>query len=393
MASPGPGAARSATAHVLLSYGFRPFFLLAGLYAALAVPLWALALMRGWALGAGGNALGWHAHEMIFGYLPAVLAGFLLTAVPNWTARPPLRGPALGLLVALWLVGRLAMLCPSTSALLRGADCLFLIALAGVVWNEILRGGNRRNVPVCVLVSLLALGNVAYHFGPAWGLLDRSGQRLGLAVATLLMSLIGGRIIPAFTTNWMKQRGIAPAPTPFDNFDRLVLAVTLLALAGWVVAPLAPALGGLLLLAGGLHAFRLARWGGWRTLAEPLVTILHVAYAWLPLALLLMGLAVLRPQRIGPTQALHALTAGAIAHLTLAVMTRATLGHTGNALTAGPATVAIYALVFAGAVLRLVLPLTALPYAPAMALAGGLWSAGFLLFVAVYGPLLLRERR
>ncbi|MFO1402670.1 MAG: NnrS family protein [Steroidobacteraceae bacterium] len=394
MAGPGgPQAGPAGTLSVLLSYGFRPFFLLAGLFAALAVPLWALALLRGVAIGPAGSALGWHAHEMVFGYVPAVLAGFLLTAVPNWTGRKPLGGAPLAALVLLWLLGRLAMLCPAGTALLRGLDCLFLVAFAGVVWHEILRGGNRRNVPVCILVSLLALGNVLQHFGPDWGVAAGSGQRLGLGVVTLRLSLIGGRIIPAFTTNWMKSQGLAPPPTPFNRFDQAVLALTLLAALAWLVAPLAAPSGAALVIAGALHALRLARWRGVRTFAEPLVTVLHVAYAWLPVALVLMGLAILAPATIGPTHALHALTAGGIALLTLAVMTRASLGHTGRALHAGPATVAVYGLVFLGAALRLVLPFTALPYAPAMAVAGATWSAGFLVFVLAYGPLLLRPRR
>jgi uncharacterized protein involved in response to NO len=393
MASMKNSAAVANPLGVLLSHGFRPFFLLAGLFAGVAVPVWALALLRGLSLGPAGAAVGWHAHEMVYGYLAAVLAGFLLTAVPNWTGRAPLQGARLGLLVALWLAGRLAMLRVTDSILLRGLDGLFLPALAGVVWHEILRGGNRRNLPVCVLVSLFALGNLVYHFGPYCGLPAGLGERLGLAVATLLMSLIGGRIIPAFTTNWMTARGIVPPPAAFNRFDWLVLAATALACALWVAAPQAPVGAGLLLLAGCLQALRLARWRGWRTGAEPLVLILHVAYAWLPLALVLMGLAILRADWILPSHALHALTAGTIALLTLAVMTRATLGHTGRPLTAGAATVAIYVLVFSGAALRLLLPYAALPYAPAMALAGSVWSAGFLLFVVVYAPLLLRPRR
>ena len=323
---------------------------------------------------------------MIFGYLPAVLGGFLLTAIPNWTGRPPVQGAPLALLVILWLAGRLAMLCPAGGAVSGAIDSVFLVALAGVACNEIVRGGNRRNLPVGVLVSLLALANVLFHFGAGWGLPDRIGQRLGLALATLLMALIGGRIIPAFTTNWMKQRGLAPLPAPFSGFDRLAIVATAVALIGWVAGPTAAVSGGLLMLAGLLHVVRLARWRGWLTSSEPLVTVLHVAYAWMPLALLLMGLAILRPGWIAPTQALHALTAGAVAQLTLAVMTRATLGHTGSALTAGAATVAIYALVFVGAALRLILPFTSMQYAHAMAFAAAPWSAGFLLFVVVYGP-------
>jgi uncharacterized protein involved in response to NO len=330
---------------------------------------------------------------MVYGYLSAVLAGFLLTAVPNWTGRTPLHGLPLGLLALLWLAGRIVMFGAADGLPARLVDSAFLVALAGVVWHEILRGGNRRNVPVCLLVGLFALGNLLQHFGPDWGLPTGLGQRLGLAVATLLMSLIGGRIIPAFTTNWMKQRGTQQLPTPFGRYDQLVLAVTLIACAGWVYAPLAAWVGGALVLAGLLHGARLARWRGWRTGAEPLVTILHVAYAWLPLALVLMGVAILRPDWILATQALHALTAGSIALLTLAVMTRATLGHTGNPLSAGPATVAIYVLVFAGAALRLLLPYAPWPYAQSMAVAGGLWAAGYLLFVVTYGPLLLRPRR
>jgi uncharacterized protein involved in response to NO len=247
----------------ILSAGFRPFFLAAAGWAALAVPLW-LALFGGEA--AIPSALPpavWHAHEMVFGYSAAVVAGFLLTAIPNWTGRMPLQ-----------------------------------------------------------------LGN-----------------RLGVATLLMLISFVGGRIVPSFTRNWLaKQRPEVSPPAPFDIFDRIMLATTAPALALWVAAPEAAAAHWLELAAGLALAMRLARWRGQATLREPLLLVLHVGYGWLALGFLLLALDALIPL-LPETTALHALTAGAIGTMTLAVMTRASLGHTGRSLIAGPGTTAIYVLI------------------------------------------------
>ncbi|MGL4543906.1 MAG: NnrS family protein, partial [Polymorphobacter sp.] len=213
-----------------------------------------------------------------------------------------------------------------------------------------------------------------------------------LAAVTVLMGFIGGRIIPSFTTNWMKQHKLHPEPTPYNRFDLLVLVATAGAMAAWVGWPDAAATGAMLAATAALQLRRLARWQGWRTAGEPLVLILHIAYGWLVVALAVLAANVFVPGLFAGASALHALTAGAIGQLTLAVMTRASLGHVGRPLTADRATVAIYALVFAGAALRLVLPFTPLDYALGASIAGTVWAAGFLLFAVHYGPMLARRR-
>jgi uncharacterized protein involved in response to NO len=383
---------RAYTGPALFSFGFRPFFFSAALFAGLAVPLWMAALSHGAALGPGGQGAAWHAHEMIFGYTGAVVAGFLLTAIPNWTGRSPVMGGPLAALFALWLAGRLTMLLPDPGLAGRAVEAAFLLALAAAVWREIVAGRNTRNLPVAALLSAFTLANILWHAEASGASLGGIGQRLALAALALLMALIGGRIIPSFTTNWMKKERIAPLPTPFDRADKAVLALTGAALLAWLALPAEAATGWLLGLAGIGHVARLLRWRGWHTAAEPLVLILHIAYLWLAVALLLMASAVLAPGLFAGASALHALTAGAVGQLTLAVMTRATRGHSGRPLQADTTTVLIYGCIFLGALLRLVLPFTPLSYTLGASIAGLFWSAGMLLFAAAYGPMLLGRR-
>ena len=376
----------------LFAAGFRPFFLGGAAYAALALPLWLLIhaglaepplALPGWL---------WHAHEMLFGYLAAVISGFLLTAIPNWTGRLPISGRPLCLLFLLWLAGRLAMaLGAGLGPIAFLIDALFLLVFAGVVWREVLAGRNLRNLPVCLLITCLAAANVGFH------LLAQEGDaavflRAASAVAALLIALVGGRVVPSFTRNWLAKRGAAKLPRPFGAFDGVALAVTGAALLFWIL-PVQDAAAGLLLLGAGLlQALRLLRWQGWQCGAEPLVLVLHVAYGWLPLSLILLGLAALDPGRFPPGAGLHALTTGAVGLMTLAIMTRATLGHSGRALTANRATSLIYLLILAGALWRVLAPWLPLDYALSLAASGALWSAGFLGFVLVYGPMLMSLR-
>lgn len=333
----------------LFSDPFRPFFLLGALQAALGVPLWLL-LLGGtvdWPMAM--DPLSWHVHEMLFGFLGAVLAGFLFTAIPNWTGRLPLRGRGLALLVALWFAGRLAMLAPLGSWMTGIVDASFLVVVAALAWREVLAGRNWRNAPICLLVTLFAAANVLFHSDDLQGF----GQRLALAVAGLLIALVGGRIVPSFTRNWLAKRSATVMPAPFGRFDRVCLIVLVAALAGWLVAPDAAAIGWGMVAAALLHGARLARWRGLATLSEPLVAVLHAGYLWLVAAFAMIGLSILAPAVVSTGAALHALSAGAVGTTTLAVMTRASLGHSGRPLVAGPATVAMYLLVVAGAALRL----------------------------------------
>lgn len=380
---------------ILFKNAFRPFFLGGAVYAALALPVWLLVLDGTIDPSSITDPLVWHSHEMTFGYLGAILAGFLLTAIPNWTGRLPVIGGPLAALAGLWALGRVAMAAQSWlgEGLATTIDVAFLIVLAVVATREVVAGGNRRNLPVCGLLALVAAANVLSHWEMANGTVNGYGLRLGLGTVAMLLALIGGRIVPSFTRNWLARRNAPALPAPFGPLDKAALLSVAVALAAWVAVPASPITGGLLLAAGAVHLARLARWRGLATLGEPLVWVLHLGYAWLAVALILMGAAAAWPEGIiAPATALHALTAGAIGTMTIAVMTRASLGHSGQPLTADRMTTAIYVLIVLGGVVRVLAPaLDTLPISP-ITLAGGLWSAGFVLFALHYGPLLCRRR-
>jgi uncharacterized protein involved in response to NO len=306
----------------------------------------------------------------------------------------PVSGRPLAALFALWLAARAANLAGAAlpAWLPPVLDVGFFVVLAGVAANEVVRGGNRRNYVVVGLVALFAAATLGSHLDALGVWAGGAGsRRLAMAVVLVLIALIGGRIVPSFTRNWLVKRGAERLPAAADRFDRATLGVLALALGAWVAAPFALATAVLALAAGVLQALRLARWRGHATLAEPLVTVLHVAYAWLPVGLVLLGLERLFPA-LAVLSAQHALAAGAIGTMTLAVMTRASLGHTGRTLTAGPATLAVYALVTVGALLRVVA--YALPVDPlaALAVGGTLWAGAYLLYAVRYAPILARPR-
>lgn len=366
----------------MFSAGFRPFFLLASAWAAIAVPVWLAAYVHGYSLRGPLPAMLWHGHEMVFGFGLAAVAGFLLTAIPNWTGRLPVRGMPLAGLALLWISGRVAILASAAVGPLAVAliDLAFPAALIAVVARELLAGRNWRNLPMLAALALLFAGNLLFHLG------FQAGLRLGIATLCMLIALVGGRIVPSFTRNWLaKTRPRAALPAPEGSLDRGALLLTFVALAGWLLASDAALTSGLLLAAGFALAARLARWRGSATVSEPLLFVLHLGYAWLALGLILLGLGV--------PAALHALTVGAVGTMTLAVMTRATLGHTGRALAADRATVAIYALVTLAVLLRLASPFAGAHAVLVASLSGVAWSAAFATFALHYGPLLAAVKR
>lgn len=383
---------RSAEAWPPLSAGFRPFFLAAGLWACFSMAAWILILAGAIALPTAFDPVAWHFHELIFGFVAAAIAGFLLTAIPNWTGRMPLQGWPLGILVLLWIAGRLAVAFSAWTGPFAAmvADLSFLIALGAVIAREIVAGRNWRNLPVLAAVGILCAANAMIHAG-LFGHLEweQVGKRLAISVVILLIALIGGRIIPSFTTNWLRRHGADDLPVPFDRFDRAALAASMLVLAVWTVAGLNTVSGTGLVIVALIHTLRLVRWRGQATLREPLLWILHIGYAWLPLGLGLLGSAAWRPNLA--TTALHALTVGAMGTMVLAVMTRASLGHSKRELTAGRGTVIVYLLVLGAALARLAAPFAGPHYAFALEMAGGAWIAAFALFVVLYSPLYLRR--
>ncbi|MGE8943378.1 NnrS family protein [Leptospira interrogans] len=383
---------RAFTGPAILSYGFRPFFLFGALWAALSVALWLPMLSGHLVLPSVLSPIEWHVHELVYGYVPAIVAGFLLTAVPNWTGRLPVVGTRLAVLFGIWVAGRLAIFFSLWIGSIPAAaiDLAFLVAVITVAAREIVAGNNTRNLKVLIGIVLLFTGNALFHLEAIAGIGNGEGTRLGIGAAILLIMLIGGRIIPSFTRNWLVRQGPGRLPVPFDRFDMAVMAASGITLICWVIAPDSPLTAGLAVAAAALNLARLARWAGDRTAAEPLVLILHVAYAFIPIGFVLLALGILRPDLVAPTGALHGWTVGAIGIMTLAVMTRASLGHTGRQLTASRPIQLIYLAAIIAAVARIAAAFDILRE-PMLHLSATAWVAAFGGFVVVYAPLLMRR--
>jgi uncharacterized protein involved in response to NO len=377
----------------LLSYGFRPLFLFGSIYAGLAVLAWLPMLNGELELSTAFGPIDWHVHEMLYGYLPAIMAGFLLTAIPNWTGRLPIQGAPLLGLVVVWLAGRLAVTYSASIGWLPAAivDVAFLVLVVAAAAREIVAGKNWRNLRVIGMVTLLLAGNIAFHLEAHINGAAEYGVRIGIAATMLLIVLIGGRIIPSFTRNWLARENPGRLPAPFARFDVAVIGFTAATLVLWIVQPSAMPTGVALGFAGILHIVRLARWAGDRTWRDRLVLILHVGYAFVPLGFLLTGAAVFG---IGAESAgIHAWTVGAAGTMTLAVMTRASLGHTGRALVASPMTQAVYAAIVIAALARICASLEPIYSEPLLQLSVLGWCFAFFGFAASYGPMLLSLRR
>ncbi|MEE2525694.1 NnrS family protein [Hyphobacterium sp. HN65] len=380
------GAQRRA-APPILQNAFRPFFLGGAIWAAIQVPLWyaEYAGYLGYVAGPAG-----HAHEMLYGMLAAIICGFALTAIPNWTGRAPVAGAGLAALFALWLAGRLGMIFAGHGWGMA-IDLVFLPVFTLVVLREIISGRNWRNLPVAVMVVLFTFSHFAFHW-PEW---SGTAIRATFAVTLLLVALIGGRIVPSFTRNWLAGRDeeatrrVAP---PMQGLDKMVLALTGLALALWIVWPESAATGGALGLAAIAQLIRLLRWQGVSTLGEPLMWSLHAGYLWMVLALAIMAAGIIWPEQVPAAAGLHAIGAGVIGGMTLAVMTRASLGHTGRERIANRATTLVFVLVHAGALLRVAAAIL-LNEPRLLGLSAILWSGAFGLFAIAYIPVLFSARR
>ncbi len=372
----------------LLANGFRPFFLLGSIYAGLAILVWLPVFHGELTLTSVFAPRDWHVHEMLYGYLPAVITGFLFTAIPNWTGRLPLRGSPLLVLVIVWIAGRLGVTFSATTGWLAAMliDASFLLLVAAAAAREILAGRNWRNLNVVLLVLLLLAGNVAFHLEAHFHGAADAGIRIGIAVVVLLISLIGGRIVPSFTRNWLVRENPGRLPVPFGRFDILVVATGALALVGWVVDSGSHFTGAALAVAGLLHLVRLARWAGDRTSRERLLLILHIGYAFVPLGFLLNAASAFGLVAAGA--GIHAWMAGAAGIMTLAVMTRATLGHTGQQLHASATTQAIYVAIIVAALSRICAVIEPAHSGPLLHLAAFAWAAAFFGFALSFGPLL-----
>lgn len=376
-----------------LSYGFRPFFLLGAVFSALAIILWLPVFYGELTLHTAFAPRDWHAHEMLYGYLLAVIAGFLFTAIPNWTGRPPIRGAMLLTLVLVWLAGRLAVTFSEQTGWLAAMliDVSFPVLMSVVAGAEIVASRNWRNLKIIIVVALLIAGDIAFHLEAHWHGVAEFSARAGIAIIVLLIMLIAGRIVPLFTRNWLTARSGGRLPAPFALFDLTALVLSIIALLGWILWPEAGASGVLLAVAGALHVIRLARWAGERTFGERLLLILHIGYAFVPLGFLLAAAAAfdLAP----PSAAVHGWMAGAAGIMTLAVMTRVSLGHTGRKLTASVPTQLLYAALVIAALARIGAALHPAWSVHLLHIAVLMWAVGFFGFALFFGPMLIAARK
>ena len=379
----------------IFAYGFRPFFLSAGCYAVIAMGCWLAVYAAGASPPTGLPPQLWHAHEMVFGFVAAAIAGFLLTAVPSWTGRQGYSGRPLALLVSLWLAGRIAvgawgLLAEAAAAI----DLAFFPGLALTLAPALIRARSFRNLPFLVILTILFAANALFHAEMLGWTKDTAGPGLLLAINTMLVLvvIVGGRIIPSFTLNWLRRRGKSVTIGPTPGLDAAAIGATILVLAVDLISPDTPAAGVVALAGALLHAARLARWRGMETASEPILWILHLGYGWVVVGLTLKAAWLLTGASFAANW-LHALTVGVFATMILAVMTRVALGHTGRALVASRPIVAVYASITLAGAVRVFGPgLGPWAYLPSIAAAGLLWIAAFLLFLAVYTPILVRPR-
>lgn len=377
------------TGPVLFSYGFRPFFLGAGLWAVVAMALWVTALSGTGKPGGPYGAANWHMHEMLFGFASAALAGYLMTAVPNWTGRMPVSGPPLMALAALWLAGRLMLTVPLDALWLAVAvEALFLPVMATVFLTEIIAGRKWRDLKIVGLLGVIALTNIGFHALVLAGGDPRIAARAAVAAFVLLILILGGRITPSFTRNWLARHNRQARPASADRFDSLAVGVSAVALALWVLWPKGGPVAMVGLAAAVLNLARLVRWKGWHV-AEPMVLALHGGYLMLALGFAAIGGAALG--WISDAAALHVLAIGAIGGEMLAVMTRASRSHTGAETDADPMATLSFVAIMLAAVARAAADFVA--YDTLVMMAGLSWIAAFGLFTLGHARLLAATRR
>ena len=376
----------------VLSYGFRPFYLLGSLFAGLGILIW-LPVFAG-TLELSSHFIGrdWHVHEMLYGYLAAIITGYLMTALPNWTGKLPAQGGPLLVLLFAWLAGRVAVALSAHIGWLAALviDNAFILLVALAAGREIVAGKNWQNLKVVVALAVLFAGNLIFHIeAHTQGVAD-VGMRIGIAVVIGLIMLIGGRIIPSFTRNWLARQKPGPMPATIGPLDTANTAFAIAVLCLWVAVPYGPIPAAALLAAGVLQVVRLVRWVGYRTWGNPLVLIMHLAYAFVPAGFVLVGLSAFGT--VPPTAGLHAWTAGAMGAMTLAVMSRTSLGLTGRPRVASVSTQILYALVIFGALARVWSAVDVSSGTALLHAAGGAWAAAFLGFAVVYWPVLTGPR-
>lgn len=377
----------------LFELGFRPFFLLATGFAALAIILWIAMWSGEWQVTGPFSPVDWHIHEMLFGYSSAVICGFLLTAVPNWTGLDPIKGWPLALAALLWLAGRGAVfgLTGLSNIWVMWIEGSFLASLAVVTAIQLIVSRNWRNLVVVGLVGLLLGADIWFHLEfNATGSTDAS-RRAGFAVIVLMIMMIGGRIIPVFTRNWLVAQQVASLPTGFGRFDSLSLLVAVIAMGLWITMADHVITALALVAASVMHLIRMSRWQGLRVLRSAILLMLHISYLCLVIGIELLSLPIVNPD-FTHVAGLHVLGMGGIGGMTIAVMLRASMGHTGRKLAAGPMLSVAFGLIIVAAFIRALLPDISPASAPGIVIAALMWVAGFVLIAIRVWPWLTRPR-
>lgn len=378
-------ANRISSGFALFRLGFRPFFLFGAVFAVVALAYFIL-LLSGTVefLPSAWDAVSWHRHEMLFGYAGAIVAGFLFTAVPNWTGHSTPKGTALALVVLLWFAGRVAVFTSSylPAALVLAVDCSFFLVCAMGIWPALIKSKNQRNYFFVALLALLAFANWLAHGNHA-----NTGITLGLNIIILMMVVIGGRVIPFFTE---RPLGITIQRNP--RIERFTLISTLIALASEVAAAPAALTGTAFLAAAVANGWRFSQWQSVKTLKVPLLWVLHAGYLWLIVGMAMRAVSLVA-QDIPATLATHAFTAGGIGVLTLGMMARVSLGHSGRPLAVGKEMTAAFACINLAALLRVfgvwLVPGLAMRW---LEMAAGFWIIAFSIFICIYAPILIRPR-
>jgi uncharacterized protein involved in response to NO len=383
----------SRTGPVLFSYGFRPFFLASALWAIASIALWMAYLSFGVPVASDYGTLYWHAHEMLFGFAPAVLAGFLLTAIPNWTGRLPIAGRPLAVLFAIWCAGRITMLLSGSIGIVPAAavDSLFLPVMLLICAREVVAGKKWKDLKVIAGLFVLSLANVLFHIEVIAGAGPELAIRFGIGAYVLLVTIVGGRILPSFTRNWINQFGRTDFPVPYNSFDAATIIIGAVAFVLWACAPDSTAACGTAGVAAVLNMIRLVRWRGWTTWREPILFVLHATFLFVP-----FGFAAISLQAAGwlpEVAVLHVFAIGTISMMMLAVMTRATRGHTGRKLKSSRMTNISYVLLGCVALVRPLAELIPALSTEILAVAAIGWMAAFGLFVVEHAPLLWSGRK
>ena len=384
--------------HAFFSGGFRPFFLTSALFSIIAIGLWLGDLLAYISLDTALASVDWHRHEMLFGYSSGVIAGFLFTAVPNWTGRLPVVGWPLIWIYALWLAGRFAMLFGAAVPyeIIALIDAAFLPVLAVVIGREIISGKNWRNMKVLIPVSIFGLANIWFHIQMIMDATGVAPIRLGFGAVLALLMIVGGRVIPSFTRNWLARQGPGKLPVPFNKYDNILERASIVILVLWAFLDYIPPFFQPFIVVvfaalGTAHVVRIWRWAGHRTFLNPLLAVLHIFYAFVPAGFFVLSAGMILDDPAIIIGALHVFGIGGVGGLTLAIMMRASLGHTGRKLATDQIMNVAMIAVFLSVSLRVVGALWP-QFDWAIIASGTCWIIGFGIFCMRIGPWLLLPR-